>query len=503
MIENMIVMPLLGQMLIAIITLLFWGKSKILRYISLFGSLFVLINAIILFTKVAQNGILVMHAANWKPPFGITFVADTFSSLMVLLTSIVGFCISIYCVQGIGTNRVNFGFYSIYHFLLMGLTGAFLTGDLFNLYVWFEVIIISSFVLMTLGGRKAQIEGSIKYVAINLFSSIIFLTGIGLLYGVAGTLSIADLAVKVPQLPNQGLVSIISIFFIISFGIKSAIFPLYFWLPSSYHTPPSAIAALFGGLLTKVGIYAMMRMFSLVFTMDGWISQVVILLSVFTMFVGALGAINKMNLRRLFSYLIVCHIGFMVGGIGMFTLTALTGAIFYLIHDIILKTNLFLITGVIRLMNGSVNMNHLGNMYKDYPKISFVFAIVFFSLVGIPPLSGFWPKINLLTAAFEQQQYIYAIGLIFASFITLYVIIRIWAKAFWKEKTSTLDRLTNNFEGKTLVEKTYLIAPIVILMLITCYFGFFAQNIYEISSKIANQMIDKTDYINAVFGHIN
>ncbi|ADY54007.1 multisubunit sodium/proton antiporter, MrpD subunit [Pseudopedobacter saltans DSM 12145] len=501
MIENFIVMPLLGQMVVAIITLLFWGKSNILRYISVVGSSLVLIASIILFIRVEQDGILVMHAANWKPPFGITFVADTFSSLMVLLSSIVGFCISIYCMQGIGTNRVNFGFYTIYHFLLMGLFGAFLTGDLFNLYVWFEVIIISSFVLMTLGGRKAQIEGSIKYVAINLFSSTIFLTGIGLLYGIAGTLNMADLAIKVPQLPNQGLVTIVSIFFILSFGIKSAIFPLYFWLPSSYHTPPSAIAALFGGLLTKVGIYAMLRMFSLVFRMDGWISETVIILAVFTMFVGAFGAINKMNLRKLFSYLIVCHIGFMIGGIGMFTLVSLTGTIFYLIHDIIIKTNLFLITGIIRMMNGSVNMKHLGNMYKEYPKITLIFALVFFSLIGIPPLSGFWPKINFVNAAFEQNQYAFIIGLIFASFITLYVIIKVWANVFWKNKEEGFSKGDNLFENKSLLNKIYLISPIAILMLITLFIGLSADKVFYISKKVATQMIDTQPYIDAVFGH--
>lgn len=500
MIENFIVMPLLGQMVIAIITLLFWGKNSIQRYISLFGSFIILIASIILFTRVEQDGILVMHAANWKPPFDITFVADTFSALMVLLSSIVGLCISIYCMRGIGTNRVRYGFYTIYHFLLMGLFGAFLTGDLFNLYVWFEVIIISSFVLMTIGGRKAQIEGSIKYVAINLFSSTIFLTGIGLLYGIAGTLNMADLAVKIPQLPNQGLVIVVSIFFILSFGIKSAIFPLYFWLPSSYHTPPSAIAALFGGLLTKVGIYAMLRMFSLVFRMEGWVSEVVIILAVCTMFVGAFGAVNKMNLRKLFSYLIVCHIGFMVGGIGMFTLTALIGTIFYLIHDIIIKTNLFLITGVIRMMNGSVNMNHLGNMYKEYPRISLVFALVFFSLIGIPPLSGFWPKINFIKAAFDLNQYAYVIGVIFASFITLYVMIKAWANIFWKEKDLDACRGENLFEKRSLLDKIYLISPIVILMGITLYIGLSADRIYYFSKKIATQMIDTQPYINAVFG---
>ena len=201
----------------------------------------------------------------------------------------------------------------------MGLNGAFLTGDIFNLYVWFEVIIISSFVLLTLGGRKAQLEGAVKYMAMNILASMIFLTGIGILYGLTGSLNMADLSLKVAAVENRNLVNLTAIFFIIGFGIKSAVFPLYFWLPSSYHTPPSAVAAIFGGLLTKVGIYALFRIFTLIFVPDVFLQTLFIAMAVMTIITGAFGAIIKTNIRRIFSYLIVCHIGFLIGGLGMFS----------------------------------------------------------------------------------------------------------------------------------------------------------------------------------------
>ena len=182
--------------------------------------------------------------------------------------------------------RLRFGYFPIYHFLLLGLTGAFLTGDIFNLYVWFEIIIISSFVLITLGGEKAQIEGAVKYFTLNILASIIFLTAIAVLYGLAGSLNMADLSVLVPKLENRGLVEVAAILFLVGFGIKSAVFPLYFWLPASYHTPPSAVSAIFGGLLTKVGVYALIRIFSLIFTNDVFLGQILLVIAILTLFSG-------------------------------------------------------------------------------------------------------------------------------------------------------------------------------------------------------------------------
>ncbi|HEV7378981.1 MAG TPA: proton-conducting transporter membrane subunit, partial [Dyadobacter sp.] len=258
--------------------------------LSIAGSLLGFLLAVALFVKVYNGGILTMNGANWDAPFGIVFVADLFSSTMVLLTSIAALAVSIFSAVGVGRARMLFGYFPIFHFLIMGLNGAFLTGDIFNLYVWFEVVIISSFVLLTLGGRIPQLEGAVKYMAMNILASMFFLTGIGILYGITGSLNMADLSIKIAALEDRSIVNLTAIFFLIGFGIKSAVFPLYFWLPSSYHTPPSAVAAVFGGLLTKLGLYALFRFFTLLFIPDDFIRSVLIFIAVATILTGAFGA---------------------------------------------------------------------------------------------------------------------------------------------------------------------------------------------------------------------
>ncbi len=499
MIDNQIITTVLIHLFTAILQLAFWQKTKTQRILSIAGCFIGFIYSLQLFIKVYDGGILTMNAGNWAAPFGIVFVADLLSTTLVLLTSIAALAVSIFSAKGVGKARIEYGYFPIFHFLIMGLNGAFLTGDIFNLYVWFEVVIIASFVLLTLGGRKAQLEGAVKYMAMNILASTFFLTGIGILYGITGSLNMADLALKIPQVQNQSIVNLTSMFFLVGFGIKSAVFPLYFWLPSSYHTPPSAVAATFGGLLTKVGLYALFRVFTLMFVPNEFIKTVFIVMGCLTILTGAFGAIIKNNVRRLFSYLIVCHIGFIIGGLGLYTKVALIGAIFYLIHDIVVKTNMFLIAGLIRQLRGTMDMSKLGGLYADYPKISLLVAIVLFSLVGIPPLSGFWPKIYLIEAAYTGENYFYIASLIFGSFITLYVIAKLWSEVFWK-KAATGEGIVDSFKPLSTINKVALVLPIGILASATLFIGLNAEFIIQVAGRISNEMMDTTPYIKAVLG---
>lgn len=500
MIDNHIIAPVLIHLFTAVIQLAFWRKTVTQRVLSVAGGLLGFVVSLRLFTKVFHGEILTMNAANWEAPFGIVFVADTLSTTLVLLTSIAALSVSIFSAAGVGRARMLYGYFPIFHFLVMGLNGAFLTGDIFNLYVWFEVIIISSFVLLTLGGRKAQLEGAVKYMSMNILASTFFLTGIGILYGITGTLNMADLALKIPKVQDQSIVNLTAMFFLIGFGIKSAVFPLYFWLPSSYHTPPSAVAATFGGLLTKVGLYAMFRVFTLIFVPDDFMRMVFVVLGIMTILTGAFGAIIKDNVRRLFSYLIVCHIGFIVGGLGLYTKMALLGAIFYLIHDIIIKTNLFLIAGLIRQLRGTMNMTKLGGIYANYPKISLLIALVLFSLAGIPPLSGFWPKIFLIESAFEKGNYAFVASIILGSFITLYVLAKVWSEVFWKAAATDDPAVVDNFEPLKFKNKVLLVLPVGILAATTLYIGLNAEMVIQVADKIANEMLDTAPYVKAVLG---
>lgn len=341
-------------------------------------------------------------------------------------------------------------------------------------------------------------EGAIKYVTLNILASTIFLTAIGILYGITGTLNMADLSLKISAIENRGLVSVTGLLFFAGFGIKSAIFPLYFWLPSAYHTPPSAIAALFGGLLTKMGVYAMIRVFTLIFRPDDFTLTVFVVIAIMTLITGALGTINKRSVRRMLSYLIVCHIGYMIAGIGIYTELAFVGVIFYMIHDVIVKSNLLMITGIIQKIRETIDMHRLGGLYKDYPKLSLIIAIAMFSLVGIPPLSGFWPKIMLFGESLKAEQYVLFGAIILASFVTLFVIARMWSEVFWKESPKPLTEEIDHFAEVPFAQKVALVAPIAFLSLCSLYIGLNAEGVFEVAQKTAYELMHPNLYIKAV-----
>ncbi len=497
--QQLIIYPLFLQIAISIILMFSWNNIRFQKIFSVFGSFVGVALAGWVFYYVWTTGTHTVQAANWSAPFGITFVADTFAATLVVLTSLAGLAVSIFSAATVLNDRLRFGYFPIFHFLLLGLNGAFLTGDIFNLYVWFEIIIISSFVLITIGGEKAQLEGAVKYFTLNILASIIFLTAIAVLYGLTGSLNMADLAGKIAAVENRGLVEITAILFLIGFGIKAGVFPLYFWLPASYHTPPFAVSAIFGGLLTKVGVYALIRVFTLIFTEDVFLDQVLIVVAIFTLVSGGVGALVQNNIRKVFSYLIICHIGYMIAGLGMFTEVAVAGAIFYLIHDIVVKTNLFMISGLIFRFKGTNSMRALGGLYAEWPKISLLLFIPLFSLVGIPPLSGFWPKINLIKAGFAEGNYVTVAAIIFASFITLIIIAKLWAEVFWKEpKELKLKENFKFFAKSTNFKKTQIVLPIALLSIVSLYIGFGAEHIQELSTRIADELINNQGYIDTV-----
>jgi multicomponent Na+:H+ antiporter subunit D len=498
--EHLIILPIIAQALIAITLLFFWRKPNTQRIISIIGSAGAVVIASLLLYQVWNNGTQVMQLGNWEAPFGISLVGDTLASTLVLLTSIVAFVISIYSNTNMVSARVKFGYYAIFHFLIMGLSGAFLTGDIFNLYVWFEVIIISSFVLLTIGGRKIQIEGAVKYFTLNMLSSIVFLTGIAMLYGVTGSLNMAELSQIIPTIENKGIIQTISIVFMIGFGVKAGVFPLYSWLPASYHTPPAAVSALFGGLLTKVGVYALIRVFTLIFPLQGLNQDIMMIIAGFTVFFGGIGALVQKDVVRVFSYLIICHIGFMIGGLSLFTEVAIVGAVFYMFHDIIVKTTLFMMGGVFFRIFGNTKLYNMGGLMNDYPRLSVLFAIPLFALVGIPPLSGFWPKLSLFGASYQMDSIPMLVVFIFASLITLIIIAKVWNSIFAKEarKTEKLKQL-KYYDQFSFKEKAAMIVPIVILVVVILYYSIFAEHIQLLAERIGSEVMNPETYVESVF----
>jgi multicomponent Na+:H+ antiporter subunit D len=358
-------------------------------------------------------------------------------------------------------------------------------------------MLISSFGLLVLGGKREQIDGAVKYVLLNLVSTVLFLSGVGLLYGSTGTLNLADLSLIVPTV-DDGLMTVIAMMFMVGFGVKAAVFPLFFWLPASYHTPSFAVSAVFAGLLTKVGVYALMRMFTLVFTQDVAFTHTVLLwVAALTMITGVLGAAAQTDFRRILSFHIVSQIGYMVLGLALMTPLAILGAVFYLVHHIIVKANLFLVAGVANRIAGGTELARIGGLYKGAPLLGFLFLIPAFSLAGFPPLSGFWAKYVLVKASMDIELWIVAFVALAVGLMTIYSMTKIWGQAFWKpHPTGAVPTLGSLPSGTRMA----LILPIAALAAMTVAIGLFPEPFVQVAERAAAELLDPSDYIAAVLG---
>ncbi len=493
-----VILPIVLPLATMAILLLVWKSMAAQKFIGVIGSILLLLSAALLIWLVDREDILVLQMGSWPAPFGITLVADRLSSIMVMLAGLMVCAVTVYSLATVDDRRVQFGFHPLVQLLLMGVCGAFLTGDLFNLYVWFEVMLIASFVLLTLGSERGQLEGAIKYVTLNLISSAVFLAAIGVIYAATGTLNMADLALKLRSFPDEDVVSVLAMLFLIAFGTKAAVFPLFFWLPASYHTPPAAVSAIFAGLLTKVGVYSLIRAFTLLFATDlVFTHNLLLLIAGLTMVTGVLGAMAQSEIRRILSFHIVSQIGYMLMGLALFTTLALAGSIFYIIHHIVVKTNLFLIGGIAERRFGNGRLPEIGGLYRSTPVLATLFFLSAMSLAGIPPLSGFFAKLMLIRGGLEAESYTIVFAALLVSLLTLYSMTKIWAEAFWKPTPeqaivddAASDRIRNN--------RLCLFGPTALLASITVGIGVMAGPLMNASIATAEQLLDANVYIEAV-----
>ena len=468
------------------------------KWVSVGGAVATLAASIYLMALVLAEGHVAGQLGTWVAPFGITLVADLLAAVMVLITAITGLAVAIYALGEVSERLERLGYHALYNFLIAGVCGAFLTGDLFNLYVWFEVMLIASFGLLVLGGSREQIDGGIKYVALNLVSTIMFLAGIGLVYGMTGTLNMADLAGAMAEVENQGLVTVVAMMFMVAFGVKAAMFPLFFWLPASYHTPLFSVSAVFAGLLTKVGVYALMRMFTLIFTGDvGFTHEVLLWASALTMLTGVLGAAAQTDFRKILSFHIISQIGYMTLGLAIFTPLGIMGGVFYLVHHIIVKANLFLIAGLGGRLAGGTDLNRIGGLYKSSPMLGALFIIPAFSLAGFPPLSGFWAKYLVVKASLEIEAWFIAFIALLVGLLTVFSMTKIWAEAFWKPHP---DKVEPHFGRVTKPVLWASLTPIIGLAVLTITIGLGPQPFVEFAERAAAQLLDPSEYVETVLG---
>ncbi len=494
--NNLLVLPILVPLVTAGAALLVWRQRHLQRWLGLAGAAGLLGAGVVLLINISRNGILALQIGDWPAPFGITLAADLFSAVMVLVTGLMGVIVMVYSLVSMDRARESFGYYPLLLILLMGVSGAFLTGDLFNLYVWFEVLLIASFVLLVLGGERAQLAGAIKYFTLNLIASALFLSAVGILYSLAGTLNLADLAVQLPRLAQPAVITVLAMLFLVAFGIKAAIFPLFFWLPDSYHTPPLPVTTIFAALLTKVGVYALIRTFTLLFVQDtAYTHTLLLVLAGLTMVTGVLGAVAQMEMRRLLSFHIISQIGYLLLGLGLYTPLALAATLVFMVHVIITKSALFLVSGIVHRLQGTYHLKQLGGLYQSHLGVALLFLLPALSLAGLPPLSGFWAKFALVRAGLEAGQYVItAVGL-GVSMLTLFSMTKIWAEAFWKPRT--VPEPVRALKGR---ERLLYLLPTLTLVGLTVLLGVLAEPVFTLATEAARQLIDPSAYIQTVMG---
>jgi multicomponent Na+:H+ antiporter subunit D len=488
-------LPVVLPLFAAGLTLALYRHPRAQRVISVLAlALMVAVGVGLLF--LADSGPVVVDIGGWAAPVGIDLVADRLSALMLTVSSVVMLCVLLYSLgQGI-TDGDEAAPVSIYHptylVLAAGVSNAFLAGDLFNLYVGFEILLAASYVLLTLGGTGERIRAGSIYVIVALLSSIIFLVAIALIYAATGTVNLAQLAQRLPEI-DPGVSLVLQLMLLLAFGIKAAIFPLSAWLPDSYPTAPAPVTAVFAGLLTKVGVYAIMRTQTLLFT-DGRLDTLLMWLALATMVIGILGAVAQNDIKRLLSFTLVSHIGYMLFGIALASQAGLGASIFYVAHHITVQTTLFLVVGLVERRGGSTSLERLGGLAKIAPGLAILFFIPAMNLAGIPPLSGFLGKVGLLEAGVDQGTalaYTLVVGSVVTSLLTLYAIVKAWNKAFWQTPPEPLPDTTL---PRTMVGPTAALVAVGLLLTVV------AGPLYSYADRAAATMQDNSNYIDAVLG---
>lgn len=433
-----VLLPLFGAAL-----LLLLGERRAAWTLALLVVLAVAGLDALLLGRVLATGPLSMTMGRWLPPFGISFTADPLGAALALASAVVTALVVVYLrMEGLSRRRSP-PFYALVLLLLAGVSGAFLTGDLFNLYVWFEVMLIASFGLLVFSGTPLAIDGAVKYGIINFVATSLFLIALGLLYGTLGTLNMADI-VGAARAANPTLMGSIAALFLVAFGCKAAVFPLNGWLPASYHAPPAAVSALLGGLLTKVGVYAMLRTLVLLLPASCDLLQpVLVAIAGATLLLAPLGAIAETNLRRAIGYLLIGGVGATVAGIALPVAAGIGGAIAYIVHALLTMTALYLVAGLIERRTGESDTRHMGGLYAANAPLSALFLLLVATVAGIPPFLGFWPKLLLLEAGLERSAGTggvagdglalpLAILLLVNALLTLIAGFRLWSHIFWR-----------------------------------------------------------------------
>ena len=492
--------PLLLPLFGAGLSLAAWRLPRLQAAVGIAAAVLLVPAALLLAGQVQARGPLAVQIGGWPAPVGITLVADPLAALMVLLTAVIAALVAIYGAAETPRTGARRAFFPLLHVLLLGVGGAFLTGDLFNLYVWFEVLLVASFGLLVIGGRRENLEGAVKALVLNLFGSMLFLLAAGAVYGLAGTLNMADLHGRLAEVyaVRPHAVTAVALLLAVAFALKAALVPLAFWLPASYHVPSAGTCALFAALLTKVGIYALVRVFTLPLAAVPAVMPVVLVAAAVTMLSGVLGAVAQMEMKRILAWHSISQVGYIAAGVGLLSapdaqvrLAGLVAATFFIVHHGLVKPALFLVAGLVRRELGTTELKPAGGLYAARPLLAVLFLLAALSLAGVPPLSGFWAKLAVIRASALSGQWWVLGAALTAGLLTLLSMLKIWLEVFWKPAPSGAAA------GETAGAGVMNAATIVLVLLVTLL-GLVPGPLLAAARTAAESLLQPDVYIRAV-----
>lgn len=493
--SNILIYPIILPLLTGMILVFFRENIRFQQWISAISMIVLIGLSAFSIHHVSQNGILVLELGGWSAPYGIVLVGDMLAVILVCIASFVTLMCLIYGFSELESGHKKHFVYPLILIMLAGVNGSFLTGDIFNLFVFFEVMLIASYVLVVLGGQKRQLREAIKYVLINVVASTLFVIATAYLYSVTGTLNMAHLSERVASAGQDGLLTAISFLYLTVFGLKSGLL-LFFWLPGSYSAPPAPISALFAALLTKVGVYTVIRTFTLIFHNVPDITNTVMLwMAGITMILGALGAVAFWEIRKILAYNVVVSIGFILFGVALATEQSFAGAVFYLVHDMLAKALIFITAGTIISIFGTDKLRNFSGLILFRPLLGWLFFIAVLALAGVPPLSGFVGKVMILQGALSKGELMFSIIGILSSLLVLYSVLKIFIHSFWGE--TLMSKGEEHSTGKSAL------LPGTILAVCIAALGLGAEWVNTYIYQAVDVMMNPALYIKAVFSQIN
>ena len=492
-------LPTVIPLVAAALAMLAVGHRLLQRTIALTALVGSLALSVTLLVHADRDGPAVARLGGWSASFGISYVVDRLAAIMLVIAFVTLLAVLVYAIGQSSATAASPVFHPVYLVMSAGIGAAFSTGDLFHLFVAFEILLMSSYVLLTLDASEQQVRTGTTYVVVNTIESVVLVAAIGLTYAATGTLSMAELPARLAEL-DGGLRTALQLMLLVAFGLKAAVFPLFFWLPDSYPAARSPITAVFAGLLTKIGVYAILRTQTLLFANAN--SRLLLWVGILTMLTGVIGAIAQNEIKRILSFHIVSQVGYMITAIAIGGPVAIAATIFFVLYHVPTKSSLFLVEGMVERVTGTSQLDRLSGLVHRSGLLGALFLVSALSLAGVPPLSGFGAKLGIVRAGLDAEEYVAVAAALVTSLLTLVSMSKIWVGAFWGPTAAVAAPRP---AGAATNERAWrwpapMVAATIAMVAVGLALAVFAGPAYALCERAAAELGDVDGYVRVVLG---